>query len=109
MVEDSKQAALRFAGPGHSLRTVIVAEDFQLLPSVKSQSVQLPVRWLAYLELYRELFPSWCDDVETQLPAEKGIITNERLERWGLWYPQKDTRDAIRHMCVRLRKFLDTT
>jgi len=47
----------------------------------------------------------WGGEYIVQMPSEKGVMTNDRLKKAGLWTVGKDhARDATRHLVVYVRK-----
>ncbi|HEY7413922.1 MAG TPA: hypothetical protein VH593_01920 [Ktedonobacteraceae bacterium] len=44
-------------------------------------------------------------DLLWQTPSDKAVITDDRLRRWGWWWPgHDDAMDALRHLIVFLRR-----
>jgi hypothetical protein len=62
-----------------------------------------PVRFLAVLQ---DRLRGTGVRVETQMPGERDIISDERLKLWGLWKPGPEhPRDAQKHALAFLRRF----
>lgn len=109
---------------------VYVYEDFILLGGDHSSDREGldPVRVNAVVDYELELAAlgigmrgmndgkAWAPVVVAQTASQaKGVITDDRLKRWGLWYSATvkgekpdHVRDACRHLCLYLRtlKFL---
>lgn len=94
---------LRFFG-----RTVLVCESFSFSGAAMKDTANTSpeligiVRWLAYQANWKLVM---------QQPAERSVITNDRLRRWGLWTSgpanvMSHQRDAVRHLCVYRRSLL---
>lgn len=86
---------------------VVIMEDFVLrLPakSMKREGLD-PVRVLAVAD--------WVVGqrarIDLQQPSQaKGVITDERLKKWGLWIKgSTHKRDAMRHLLLWLMRFKD--
>lgn len=85
----------------------VVGENFHFREKTESSHMLSPIRVLAAFEAFM------CQQNElrlvefsTQSPSDKSIITDQRLKAWGFWLPgkaNKDIRDAIRHLIVKLR------
>lgn len=85
---------------------VVVLEDFILRSSVKTRDLLSPVRINAAIS-YGLHSGGWVGvAVELQTATDaKGVLTDARLRRKGLWVPGKDhANDAIRHMLLYLRR-----
>lgn len=84
----------------------VIIEDYVVRMPVRStrRSALSPARigsGIAYaLEEMAPLYP-----VTFQMPSEMSVATDQRLKRWGLWFPGKPHAcDAMRHMVIFLRK-----
>lgn len=88
--------------------THLVGEGFNFREKTQSRYMLSPIRVLAAAEAFMTMHACLAGaTVSTQMPAAKGIVTDERLERWGLWQPGKPhANDAIRHLIVLLRSVL---
>jgi hypothetical protein len=85
---------------------VVVCEDFLLRGRVGSTDreglspVQTTFAMLAYMDA-----AGWVGDVVMQLPSEAiSVITDERLDRYGLLTGNAHEKDATRHGVLYLRK-----
>lgn len=87
--------------------THIVGESFDFREKTKSRHMLAPIR----VGMGVECFMVMQNDLRNtefchQSPSDKSIITDDRLRDWGFWLPgkaNKDIRDAIRHLIVKLR------
>lgn len=87
--------------------THIVGESFSFRERTQSRHMLAPIRVVAAFEAFmcqhQELRYT---EFSLQSPVDKSIVTDERLRDWGFWLPgkkNKDVRDAIRHLIVKLR------
>jgi hypothetical protein len=82
-----------------------VCESFTLLRPESDTSLLSPVRLIAKYELLRHLgYFEGATHFGYQQPSQKSIVTDEQLQRWGLWLPgQPHACDAVRHAVLRLR------
>jgi hypothetical protein len=82
---------------------VIGCEDFSLGMQSRDYWLLEPVRFLAVLQ---DRLRGTGVRVETQMPGERNVITDERLKLWGLWKPGPEhPRDAQKHALAFLRRF----
>ena len=82
---------------------VIGCEGFSLQMQSTDYWLLEPVRFLAVLQ---DRMLAAGVRVEVQMPGERTIITDARLQSWGLWKPGAvHARDAQRHCLRFLRRF----
>jgi hypothetical protein len=82
---------------------VLGCEGFRLMMNSTDEALLEPVRFLAIL---RDRLRGTGVGVEVQYPAERSVITDERLRLWGLWHPALvHGRDAQKHGLAFLRRF----
>lgn len=82
----------------------LVIEGFRIpgrIPTKKADLL-LPVRIASGLEALMADMKN-APRIVIQQPSQMGVITDERLKRWGLWHTQKDIRAAIKHLLIFLR------
>lgn len=82
---------------------VLVCESFRVRVGETSADPRAlsPVRINAKVGLAVSLYKPGVQIVEQSASQAKGVITDERLKRWGLWVEgHKDARDALRHLVV---------
>jgi hypothetical protein len=82
---------------------VVGCEGFSLEMLSRDVALREPVRFLAVL---RDRLRGTGVGVEVQMPGERTVITDARLQLWGLHQPGLEHgRDAERHGLVFLRRF----
>lgn len=89
--------------------TDIVYEDFCLREKSTRRNLLSPVRVTAHSQslVFTRMMepPDPIPRIYLQTPADKAIITDERLNRWDLYQPGKPhANDAVRHMILFLRR-----
>jgi hypothetical protein len=111
--EEESQAAeilaiVREVAAGVSFKLPVVIEDFSLRIFSRSESLLSPVRMLGLIQTGMRAWDP--ENVEHQIfmqqPATaKRIVTDSRLERWGLYVPgMQHARDGLRHAVTLLRR-----
>lgn len=98
------QRAASFAHARIQRATII--ESFSLRERTQDSSLLAPVRIASKLDLWVEMEDGLSDGnmVTYQTPADKEVISDDRLKRWGLWIPgKKDARAALKHLLLFLR------
>ena len=84
---------------------VLGCEGFRLMMQSTDEALLEPVRFLAVLQ-DRLAAAGAGVGVEVQYPSERSVITDARLQLWGLWLPGPDhPRDALKHGLAFLRRF----
>lgn len=82
---------------------VMGTEGFTLMMLSTDYALLEPVRFNAVL---RDRLVGTGQTVEEQQPSERTVITDQRLQLWGLYRPGAEhARDAQRHGLVFLRRF----
>lgn len=88
--------------------TDVTIEDFILREGTKDRSLLSPVRLKFGLEqdLHTSPYPFMLKSFQ---PSQaKGVATDERLKRWGLWtVGQQHARDATRHLVLWLKELVN--
>lgn len=83
-----------------------VIEDFILQERTMDRSLLSPVRITEGIE--RSLHIEGSSALVTKYMASdaKGVISNQRLKNWGWlkWTVTRHERDALRHLCLRVRE-----
>jgi hypothetical protein len=85
---------------------VVIYEDYiprAPIKTTKRESLS-PVRISFGLELLLNKSEKFNGKVVRQQSTQMGVITDERLKRWGLWVVgSKDVRSAMKHLVIYLR------
>ena len=100
------QTGKRVSGGRVPYLTHLVIEGFSFREKTKSRHMLTPIRVGAAMEAFmvgqNDLRYT---EVSYQMPSEMSNVTDERQERWGLWFPgNKDANVAIKHLIVKLRR-----
>lgn len=86
--------------------THVASEDFVIRERTKDRSLLSPVRLNAKLSYALEDLGYPFDETQTPSDAKK-TVTNERLQRWGLWVPgMPHQMDAVRHTILYMRRMV---
>lgn len=99
----------RVSGGAVPRLSALVYEDFTLRERTKDRNLLSPIRVTAHSQSV--LFNRWqihsssLPEIVLQSSSDKSVIRDDQLERWGLWQRGKPhANDAIRHLCLYLRK-----
>jgi hypothetical protein len=84
----------------------LVYEDFTLRERTQTRDLLSPIRVTAmHQSVVFQKEGLAHPRMHLQSSSDKSVMTDERLERWGLWQRGKPhANDAIRHLCLFLRK-----
>lgn len=110
-IEDRIKKSGGSKGVPYDVRTIVLCEGFVvptrhvrsyvLIPHAIKEKLQFYI-WLELLDQ-----TGGVDEWREQTPVERTVITDDQLQRWGLWQPGRGSKDAmaaLKHLFVLARK-----